>query len=86
MISSVRLIARFRLVAHLILQPVALFLLPALRNSILRVAINSRQLTEVMMVSFGSTRTLNEYEFRSLHFASHSSTPKTVPLKSIRVT
>jgi hypothetical protein len=48
------------LVAHLILQPVAFFLLPALCNSILRVAINSRQLSEVMMVSFDSTRTLNE--------------------------
>jgi hypothetical protein len=48
------------LVAHLILQPVGFFLLPALCNSILRVAINSRQLIEVMMASFGSTRTLNE--------------------------
>ena len=54
------LTARFSLVAHLILQPVALCLLPALCNSILRVANNSRQLSEVTMVSFDSARMLNE--------------------------
>jgi hypothetical protein len=38
----------------LILQPVALFLLPALRNSILLVANNSLQLTNEITVSSGS--------------------------------
>ena len=77
---------RFQLSFHLILQPVALFLLPALRNSFLLVANNSRQLTNVITVSSGSATKLNEYERRSLHIASHSSTPKTVPLKSVLTT
>jgi hypothetical protein len=45
---------------HLILQPVALLLLPALCNSILLVANNLRQLTNMIMVSFGSASTVNE--------------------------
>ena len=77
------LLQAFQLSSHLILQPVALFLLPALRNSFLLVANNSRQLTNVITVSSGSAMILNEYERRSLHIASHSSTPKTVPLKSV---
>jgi hypothetical protein len=46
--------------AHFILQPVALLLLPALCNSLLLVANNSRQLSDVMMISFSSARTLSE--------------------------
>jgi hypothetical protein len=46
--------------AHLILQRVALLLLRALRNSILLVANNSRQVSDVTVVSSGSTRTLIE--------------------------
>ena len=49
-----------RSAAHLILQPFALLLLRALCNSILLVANNSRQLTNVIMVSFGSAKTVNE--------------------------
>src|SRR5512139_1283285 len=45
--------------ARLILQPAALLLLPAMRNSFLLVAINSRQLTNVIIVSSASTRILN---------------------------
>ena len=45
---------------HLILQPVALFLLPALRNSILLVASNSLQLTNEIIVSSGSASIVNE--------------------------
>ena len=85
-LSSGRVSATFQLSSHLILQPVALFLLPALRNSFLLVVNNSRQLTNVITVSSGSARILNEYERRSLHIASHSSTPKTVPLKSVLTT
>jgi hypothetical protein len=44
----------------LILQPAALLLLPALRNSILLVANNSRQFSDVMVASPGSSRTLSE--------------------------
>jgi hypothetical protein len=66
---------------YLILQPAALLLLPDLCNSILLVADNSRQLNDVMMVSSCSVSTLMEYAFRSLHNASHSSTPRTVPFK-----
>ena len=46
--------------AHLILQPVALFLLPALRNSILLVASNSLHLTNEIIVSSGSASIVNE--------------------------
>ena len=85
-VASFPAFPRFQLSSHLILQPVALFLLPALRNSFLLVVNNSRQLTNVITVSSGSARILNEYERRSLHIASHSSTPKTVPLKSVLTT
>jgi hypothetical protein len=55
-----------RVAAHLILQPVALLLLPAFCNSILLVVNNSRQLSDVMGAS-GFAGTLNEYECRFLH-------------------
>jgi hypothetical protein len=47
---------------YLILQRAALLVLPDLRNNMLLVADNSRQLRDVMMVSCssGSTRTLTE--------------------------
>ena len=46
--------------AHLIRQPTALLLLPALCNSLLLVASSSRQVSDVMVVPSGSTRTLIE--------------------------
>ena len=46
--------------AHLIRQPTALLLLPALRKSLLLVAKSSRQVNDVMVVSSVSTRTLIE--------------------------
>src|SRR6478672_416458 len=46
--------------AHLIRQPTALLLLPALCNSLLLVARSSRQVSDVMVVPSGSTRTLIE--------------------------
>jgi hypothetical protein len=58
--SSSRVSLHRRWTAHLIRQPTALLLLPALRNSLLLVASSSRQVKDVMMVSSGSTRTLIE--------------------------
>jgi hypothetical protein len=46
----------------------------------------TRQLKDVMMVSSCSVSTLMEYAFRSLHNASHSSKPRTVPLNRVRTT
>jgi hypothetical protein len=46
--------------AHLIRQPTALLLLPAMCNSLLLVASSSRQVSDVMVVPSGSTRTLIE--------------------------
>jgi|EndMetStandDraft_4_1072995.scaffolds.fasta_scaffold262296_2 hypothetical protein len=45
---------------HLIRQLTGLLLLPALRSSLLLVASSSRQVSDVMVVSSGSTRTLME--------------------------
>src|SRR5713226_7340103 len=71
--------------SHLILQPFALVLLPALCKSNLLVASNSRQLTNSMpAVSSGGI--LMEYEFRSLHSTSQSSSPNVVPLNRVRIT
>jgi hypothetical protein len=51
-------------VFHLIRQPVALLFLSALSKSLLLVGINSRQLTNSMLV-FTPGGILSEYEFRS---------------------
>ena len=73
------------LAVHLILQPLALLLLPALCNSTLLVCNKSRQLNDVMVASeFAGT--INEYECRSLHSASHSSIIRKSPLNSVRMT
>ena len=70
---------------HLIVQPLALLLLPALCRSIFLVTSNSRQLTNsIPAVSSGGI--INEYEFRSWHSASHSSNPNSVPLNKVRMT
>jgi hypothetical protein len=45
--------------AHLIRQPTALLLLPALRNSLLLVANSSRQVSDVMVVSSGFIKDAN---------------------------
>src|SRR6478736_4053657 len=65
---------RFRR-SPLILQPLALFLLPTLCNSILLVVDSSRQCNDVIVAS-GSAGTLSEYELWSLQRASHSSTSR----------
>ena len=71
--------------SHLILQPAALFLLPALCKSLLLVAANSRQLT-ISMSAFTSGGILSEYEFRSRHSTSQLSSPNAVPLNKVRRT
>jgi hypothetical protein len=70
---------------HLIRQPVALLFLSALSKSLLLVAINSRQLTNSMLV-FTPGGILSEYEFRSRHSTSQLSTPNAVPLNNVRIT
>src|SRR5262245_58790705 len=70
---------------HLILQPAALLLLPALFKSLLLVATNSRQLTNSMS-AFTSGGILSEYEFRSWHSTSQLSDPCTVPSNNVRMT
>jgi hypothetical protein len=72
-------------VFHLIRQPVALLFLSALSKSLLLVAINSRQLTNSMLV-FTPGGILSEYEFRSRHSTSQLSSPNAVPLNNVRIT
>ena len=79
---SSNLLAR---VFHLIRQPVALLFLSALSKSLLLVAINSRQLTNSMLV-FTPGGILSEYEFRSRHSTSQLSSPNAVPLNNVRIT
>src|SRR5438094_3782162 len=67
------------------LQPVALVLLPASSKSILLVASNPRQLTNSIS-AFGPGGMLSEYEFRSWHSASHTSSSEVVPLNNVRMT
>src|SRR5215471_19137916 len=69
----------------LILQPLALILLRALSTSILLAANNSRQFDNSMS-AFGSGGILREYEFRSRHSNSQSSSSTVVPLNSVRIT
>jgi hypothetical protein len=70
--------------AHLILQPVALLLRPALSKSILLIASNSRQLTNSTS-AFGCDGILSEYEFRSRHSASHTSSSTVRAIKSTQL-
>jgi len=68
-----------------ILQPIALLLLPAPSKSILLVASNSRQLDN-SMAAFGSGGMLTEYEFPSRHSASQTSSSTEAPLNNVRTT
>jgi hypothetical protein len=72
-------------VFHLIRQPVALLFLSALSKSLLLVAINSRQLTNSMLV-FTPGGIVSEYEFRSWHSTSQLSSPNAAPLNNVRTT
>ena len=65
----------------MILQPLALRLLPAPSKSILLVASNSRQLDN-SMAAFGSGGMITEYEFPSRHSASQTSSSTEAPLNS----
>ena len=70
---------RFRR-STLILQPLALFLLPSALKHIFLIVDSSRQCNDVIVAS-GSAGTLSEYELWSLQRASHSSSSTSASIK-----